>query len=144
MSIRPERILEYMELNNISYGELSKMTGIAKSALQRYAIGETSKVPIDRIEKIAHALGIEPAYIIGWIDKPNITDNSQNSYDNHGVIGDVNGGAVTIKNGRGRPLTTHEQDMLRIYNESDGKTQMQIMNFIYEIEEKNNKTERTI
>lgn len=135
MSIRYERILERMETEDISYGELSRKTGIAKSALQRYATGETSKIPIDRIEKISYALKTTPEYIIGWTDNPKITDNT----NNHGVIGNVNGGAVTIKNSHERTLTaltTQEQDFLRIYNSVDGKTQMKIMNFMYEIEEK--------
>lgn len=66
MSERSQRILSLIEQKGISYGELSKATGISKSALQRYATGETEKIPIDRIEKIAEALGTSPEYIVGW------------------------------------------------------------------------------
>ena len=50
----------------MSYYELEKLTGISKSTLQRYETGNIEKVPIDRIETIAHALGVEPSYILGW------------------------------------------------------------------------------
>lgn len=54
------RILEMLKVKDISYGELSQMTGIPKSALQRYATGKTEKIPIERIRDIATALGIDP------------------------------------------------------------------------------------
>lgn len=66
MSIQSKRILEILKTSKMSYGELSKLTGISKSALQRYATGETAKIPIDRLEDIAKALNTTPAYLMGW------------------------------------------------------------------------------
>lgn len=60
------RILQIILDKGISYGELSKRTGIPKSALQRYATGQTPKIPIDRIEAIAKALNVSSAWIMGW------------------------------------------------------------------------------
>ena len=60
------RLLELINNSNVSYGELSKRTGIPKSALQRYATGETEKIPITRIELIAKAHNTSAAYIMGW------------------------------------------------------------------------------
>ena len=45
------------------------MTGIPKSAIQRYATGETEKIPLDRLELLAQALGISSAYLMGWEDR---------------------------------------------------------------------------
>ena len=72
MSVISERILSLIEKNGISYGDLSKATNIPKSALQRYATGETTKIPIPRIEAIARALGASAAYIMGWDDKATV------------------------------------------------------------------------
>ena len=72
------RLRTLIDEKNISYGELSKSTGIPKSALHRYATGETLKIPLDRIESIARVLGVSAAYIMGWD-----TDNAS-SFD--GVI----------------------------------------------------------
>ncbi len=66
MSEISERILASIEQKDISYGELSKITNIPKSALQRYATGETPKIPIPRVEAIAKALGVSAAWIMGW------------------------------------------------------------------------------
>ncbi len=68
MSERSEKILRLMNESGLSYGELSKMTKIPKSALQRYATGETEKIPVDRIEILARALGCSSAYLMGWED----------------------------------------------------------------------------
>ena len=63
-----KKILSAMQDAQISYGELSKMTGIPKSALQRYATGATEKLPIPRLEAIAKALNVSSAYLMGWVD----------------------------------------------------------------------------
>lgn len=70
MSDISNRILDILLSKNISYGELSELTGIPKSALQRYATGQTEKIPIDRLELIAKAIGTTSAYLMGWEQSP--------------------------------------------------------------------------
>ncbi len=74
MSDISKRILDILLNKEISYGELADKTGIPKSALQRYATGQTEKIPIDRLEKIAAAVGTSAAYLMGWEpeDRPSI------------------------------------------------------------------------
>jgi len=66
-----QKILDTLQSQNISYGDLAVETGIPKSALQRYATGETEKIPLERLEKIAAALHVETAWLLGWAEKPN-------------------------------------------------------------------------
>ena len=61
-----EKLAAAMHEKNISIRELSEKTGIPKSAIQRYTSGDTEKIPIDRMKLMAEALGIDPAYIMGW------------------------------------------------------------------------------
>lgn len=68
MSDIHERILDRINSEKISYGELSKLTGIPKSVLQRYATGETRKIPVDSLKLIASALHTTAAYLMGWED----------------------------------------------------------------------------
>ena len=75
MSERSERILQAIQNAELSYSELSKLTGIPKSALQRYATGETEKIPIDRIEAISKAVNVSAQYIMGW-DKQSTHDEN--------------------------------------------------------------------
>lgn len=66
------RISKAMSEKKVSYGELNKLTGIPKSALQRYATGETDKIPLDRLELIAEALGVSAEHLIGWDSAPSL------------------------------------------------------------------------
>lgn len=66
MSHISDRMLCLILEKDISYGELSERTGIPKSALQRYATGQTEKIPIDRLQIIATAIGTTPEYLMGW------------------------------------------------------------------------------
>lgn len=61
-----EKLATAMREKKISIRELSERTGVPKSAIQRYTSGETEKIPIDRMQRMAEALGISPAYVMGW------------------------------------------------------------------------------
>ncbi len=75
MSERSDRILKAIKKTGLSYNELAKITGIPKSALQRYATGETEKIPVERIEAIAKAAGVSTQYITGWEDNVSVPSN---------------------------------------------------------------------
>ncbi len=85
MTERSKRINEAIEKSGYSYPELSRITGISKSSLQRYATGETKKIPIDCIEKIAQATNIDSRYLMGWEDETQPHDDLttlMSRYDN--------------------------------------------------------------
>ena len=63
------RIKRVIEKSGLSFKELEARTGIPKSAIQRYASGDTNKLPVDRLKKIADATHVSPAYLMGWSDK---------------------------------------------------------------------------
>lgn len=81
MKTTSDRILQSIKSSGISYGTLSKLTGISKSALQRYAMGQTTKIPAEKLEKIALALNTEPGYFMGWSEtgdeKPGESDGAK-------------------------------------------------------------------
>lgn len=68
-----DRIRAQMERLSLSYGELATATGLSKSAIHRYATGQTDKVPTEALEKLARALHVTPAYLTGWEeDQPSV------------------------------------------------------------------------
>lgn len=64
-----DRLMTAMKAANVTYVELAERTGISKSALQRYATGETEKIPLDRLETMAVALNVSAAHLLGWDEK---------------------------------------------------------------------------
>lgn len=53
MSDISTKLHESIQRAGYSYGELAKLTGIPKSAIQRYATGQTPKIPLDRLQALA-------------------------------------------------------------------------------------------
>lgn len=87
MSEISDRILALIAKKELSYGTLSEITKIPKSALQRYATGETEKIPTDRLEIIANALNTSVEYLLGktecWYKKGTIGYKTwNNNYEN--------------------------------------------------------------
>lgn len=66
MNERAKRIKKLVQESNKTYQELEKITGVAKSSLQRYASGATTKIPLDVVEKLEKAFGVPRGYIMGW------------------------------------------------------------------------------
>lgn len=64
-----ERIRMLIERQDLSYAELAAKSGVPKSAIHRYATGQTTKIPMDRIMKLASVLNTSAAWIMGWQEK---------------------------------------------------------------------------
>lgn len=71
-----KKLRQLMEDEKITYIELADKTKISKSALQRYATGETTKIPINRLEIIAEALGTTTEYLLGWDTQTWLEENT--------------------------------------------------------------------
>ena len=88
MSTISARIRKAIDHAELSYSELAARTGIPKSALQRYATGETEKIPAKYIESIAHATGVSPIYLMGW-EKPASKIKKTHSYKKVPLLGEI-------------------------------------------------------
>lgn len=95
MLTRAERIKILIDISGKSYMELEKMTGIKKSSLQRYATGETTKIPLDVIEKLAKTFCVTPAYLMGWNEdkenspeEPKLTEGEKMWLDLYHLLSD--------------------------------------------------------
>lgn len=66
MSIQSDRIKSEMKRNSLTFIEIEQRTGIKKSSMQRYASGETGKIPLSAIEKLSSLFDVSPEYLMGW------------------------------------------------------------------------------
>ena len=69
MSIQSDRIKSEMQRNSLTLLEIEQRTGIKKSSMQRYVSGETGKIPLSAVEKLANLFGVSGAYLMGWDEK---------------------------------------------------------------------------
>ena len=74
---------------DLSYQDLSDLTGISKSTLQRYETGFIKKVPITQIEIIAKALNVSPGYLMGWEDNKLLNDTTLSPRDERQIAADL-------------------------------------------------------
>ncbi len=69
MSVQSDRIRNEMLRNSLTLIEIEQRTGIKKSSMQRYVSGQTGKIPMSAIEKLADLFGVSGAYLMGWDEK---------------------------------------------------------------------------
>ena len=69
MSVQSDRIKNEMLRNSLTLVEIEQRTGIKKSSMQRYVSGQTGKIPMSAIEKLADLFGVSGAYLMGWDEK---------------------------------------------------------------------------
>ena len=62
-----ERVVEIMEEKEITQADISRATNITQSSLSDYIKGKYSPKQ-DKVDLIAQALGVSPAYLMGWDD----------------------------------------------------------------------------
>ena len=66
--------------------ELANMIGTSRQNVFKYENGIISNIPSDKIEALAKALKTTPAYLMGWDEDPNIT---QEDYYNDPVVAEL-------------------------------------------------------
>lgn len=59
----------------MTYQNLADKTDMTKSTLQRYENGHIANIPLHKMEILAKALNVTPAYLMGWEEHPNILIN---------------------------------------------------------------------
>ena len=77
MSVQSDRIRSEMLRNSLTLIEVEQRTGIKKSSMQRYVSGQTGKIPMAAIEKLADLFGVSGAYLMGWDEKENSPSEPQ-------------------------------------------------------------------
>ena len=65
-----EKIRASRESVGLTQEELASMCGTTKQTIYKYEIGKVVNIPLDRLETIADAIGVSPAYLAGWGVQP--------------------------------------------------------------------------
>ena len=68
MSKVADRISECREAAGMRVDDLAKIIGKDRATVYRYEKSEIENYPTEVIGKLAVALGVQPAYLMGWTD----------------------------------------------------------------------------
>lgn len=102
LQLMSKRLQLAMSERNLSYGDISAVTGIPKSAVHRYISGETPKIPLDRLEKLSSALGVSASWVMGWVREPDMdiphfpSPSTTEEFITFPVIGEIAAGYDSI------------------------------------------------
>ena len=66
-----QKIKSLREEKGMTLEELGNIVGVGKSTVRKWETGMIANMKRDKIAKIANALGVEPAYLMGWEDNLN-------------------------------------------------------------------------
>lgn len=61
-----ERIKEARGKKGYSLEDVAKLVGTSRQTINRYETGIIKNIPTDVIERLSVALGVTPAYLMGW------------------------------------------------------------------------------
>lgn len=73
-----KRMRKARDNKGMTLSQLGKIIGKTEATVQRYESGSIKNLKNDTIVQIADALEINPAYLMGWIDEPNIEEIKEN------------------------------------------------------------------
>ena len=65
-----ERIHAARLAKHLTLEQLGQMTGVGKSAINKYEKGVVTNIPPERLELLANALDVTPGYLMGWSELP--------------------------------------------------------------------------
>lgn len=63
-----EKIKYLREKAGMTLEELGQKVGVGKSTVRKWETGQIANMRRDKISKIANALDVSPAYLMGWTD----------------------------------------------------------------------------
>lgn len=85
-----ERIKEKRLEKKMSLDDLAKIAHVARQTIYKYENNIVTNIPTDKIEAIATALTVTPAYLMGWetpisIEETYVIKNDMEKYDLWGL-----------------------------------------------------------
>lgn len=66
MSSISDRLFIAYTKKGLSYEELGKLSKVSRATIQRYVMGETDRIDIDKLQAICSVLDVDVAEVLGW------------------------------------------------------------------------------
>ena len=127
-----QRIRDRRIALELTLDELGKKVGVGASTVRKWETGFIKDMRSDKIQKVADALDVTPAYLMGWDESQNVS--VEQVHTNNGLIGQAN--APVYINGENTPvqLSKEETELLRIYKELSVRGRMQLLTKAMDLE----------
>ena len=115
----------------MTLAELGKRVGVQASTVRKWETGFIKDIRSDKIKKVAQALNVTPAYLMGWEDEHNTkvehvheTSKPYKTNKRETSFAGINCG----------PLGKEEKEMLRIFKSLSVRGRMKLLNTAMNLE----------
>ena len=127
-----QRIRDRRIALELTLDELGKKVGVGASTVRKWETGFIKDMRSDKIQKVADALDVTPAYLMGWDESQSVS--VEQVHTDNGLIGQAN--APVYINGENTPvqLSKEETELLRIYKELSVRGRMQLLTKAMDLE----------
>ena len=127
-----QRIRDRRIALELTLDELGKRVGVGASTVRKWETGYIKDMRSDKIQEVADALDVTPAYLMGWDESQSVS--VEQVHTNNGLIGQAN--APVYINGENTPvqLSKEETELLRIYKELSVRGRMQLLTKAMDLE----------
>lgn len=127
-----QRIRDRRIALELTLDKLGKRVGVGASTVRKWETGYIKDMRSDKIQKVADALDVTPAYLMGWDESQSVS--VEQVHTNNGLIGQAN--APVYINGENTPvqLSKEETELLRIYKELSVRGRMQLLTKAMDLE----------
>lgn len=112
--------------------ELAKRVGVGASTVRKWETGYIKDMRSDKIQKVAEALGVSPAYLMGWDESQNV--HVEQVHTNNGLIGQANAPVNIGSEDSPLQLSKEEAELLRIYQELSVRSRMKLLTIAMDLE----------
>jgi len=113
--------------------DLGRKVGVGASTVRKWETGFIKDMRSDKLQKVAIALNVTPAYLMGWDESQTVSIDT--IHTNNGMIGQANAPVTIYGNDEPIHLTKEEMELIRIYKDLDVKKRMQLLYTAMELEE---------
>jgi repressor LexA len=108
-----ERIKALREEKHLTLEDVGNIVGVGKSTVRKWETGMIANMKRDKIAKLALALGVTPAFLMGWEDSPVRPKESPRRYVQIPIYASVSAGPGCFAEGNIEGYTSIPDDMAR-------------------------------
>lgn len=121
-----QRIRQQRHALDMTQEELGKKIGVTKATINKYETGIVHTLPRPKIEALASALQITPAYLMGWTENNTNVNNGLNN----GVIGQ-NYGTMSVST-----QSKEEEELVKIFRKLDVRGRIDLLSYALKLGDK--------
>ncbi len=113
--------------------ELGLRVGVGASTVRKWETNYIKDMKSDKVQKVAEALGVTPAYLMGWDEGQRV--NVERVHTNNGLIGQANAPVYITGDNTPVQLSKEEAEIIRIYKELSVKGRLKLLTTALDLEE---------